>query len=48
LTIANSGVVNGNWQLFTGRRPAILLHNDDEQAQVLAVSETEHAMEYAR
>lgn len=47
MTIANSGVVNGNWQLFMGRRPAILLHNDDELAQVLAVIEPAPAMEYA-
>lgn len=30
-----------------GRRPAILLHNDDELAQVLAVIEPAPAMEYA-
>ncbi|MNZ74995.1 hypothetical protein D3C78_934630 [compost metagenome] len=30
-----------------GRRPAILLHNDDELAQVLAVIEPVPAMEFA-
>jgi hypothetical protein len=47
LTIANSGVVNGNWQLFIGRRPAILMHNDDELAEVLALIEPLPAMGYA-
>lgn len=36
-----------NTPVLDGKRPAILMHNDDELAQVLAVIEPAPAMEYA-